>query len=61
MAQIILSETANADTDDILDYLTAEAGSRIAARYLALFERLFDRLADHPASGATRPGLVAKG
>jgi toxin ParE1/3/4 len=57
MARIVVAASADADTEGILTYLTAEAGWRTAAKYDALFERLFDRLAAHPAIGAPRHAL----
>jgi toxin ParE1/3/4 len=57
MARIVFAASANADTDGIITYLAAEAGWRTAARYDALFERLYDRLAAHPGIGAPRPAL----
>jgi toxin ParE1/3/4 len=54
MAKVVVSERADADLDQILTYLTENAGYTIAARYDAAFEALFFRLADHRASGAPR-------
>ena len=41
----------------IIAYLAGKAGYDVAARYIASFEKLYDRLADHPNSGARRPAL----
>ena len=41
----------------IIAYLAGKAGYDVAARYIASFEKLYDRLADHPDSGAPRPAL----
>jgi toxin ParE1/3/4 len=48
---------ADADYAEIITDLVAKAGWRTAAKYDGLFERLYDRLADHPHSGAQRPEL----
>jgi toxin ParE1/3/4 len=57
MAQVILSDAADADTEDIFADLSAKAGQRTAAKYDRNFDRLYERLSDHPAIGAPRPGL----
>jgi toxin ParE1/3/4 len=57
MARVVLAEPASADQAAILGHLHAEAGLRTAVRFRALFARLYDRLADHPASGPRRPVL----
>src|SRR3954454_16608286 len=57
MARIIIAAAADADTDGILTDLATKAGRRTAAKYLDLFERLYDRLAEHPASGPRRAAL----
>jgi toxin ParE1/3/4 len=57
MAQVVVASSADADYAEIIIDLAAKAGWRTAARYDELFERLYDRLADHPSSGATRPAL----
>lgn len=48
---------ADSDTADIISYLEVKAGPLVAARYITLFEELYDRLADYPKSGAPRPVL----
>jgi toxin ParE1/3/4 len=57
MARVLVSSTADADTAEILAYLAEKAGRNTAAKYNALFERLYDSLADHPDSGPPRPAL----
>jgi toxin ParE1/3/4 len=57
MARLVIAATADADTAGILTHLAAKAGRRTAIKYDALFERLYDRLAVHPGSGAPRPAL----
>jgi toxin ParE1/3/4 len=57
MARVLISSTADADTADILAYLADKAGRNTAAKYNALFEKLYGRLSDHPDSGPPRPAL----
>jgi toxin ParE1/3/4 len=57
MAKVVISASADADTAGILVYLAHQAGRRTAAKYEALLERLYDRLAAHPGIGAPRPAL----
>lgn len=57
MARIVVSPSADADTDAITAYLAAHAGRSVAGKYISLFEALYGRLADHPASGPRRPAL----
>ncbi|MGE0372935.1 MAG: type II toxin-antitoxin system RelE/ParE family toxin [Gammaproteobacteria bacterium] len=59
MARIIIAPEADADTDGIIAYLAANAGGRVAVKYIDLLDRLYERLIDHPASGALRPALGA--
>ena len=57
MARVIVTEPADADSADILTYLAREAGSVAAVKYSHSFDALYQRLASHPDSGATRPAL----
>lgn len=57
MARIVISALADADTDEILSYLEREAGRATALKYERSFDRLYDRLANFPESGAPRPAL----
>ncbi len=57
MARIVFSRLADLDINGILIDLAARAGRFVAVKYDGLFERLYDRLADHPESGAPRPAL----
>jgi toxin ParE1/3/4 len=57
MARIVFSALADLDINGILIDLAAKAGRLVAIKYDGLFERLYDRLADHPNSGAPRPAL----
>jgi toxin ParE1/3/4 len=57
MARIVIASSADADFAEILTDLAAKAGWRTASKYDELFEKLYDRLADHPHSGPPRPAL----
>ena len=57
MARVVIASSADADYAEVITDLAAKAGWRTAAKYDELFERLYDRLADHPHSGAPRPAL----
>ncbi len=57
MAQVLLTSPADADIGGIIAYLACKAGNTLAARYVASFEKLFNRLADYPDSGPLRPAL----
>ena len=57
MARIILTRDADADSASIIADLAEKAGARVADRYEADFDRVYDRLADYPQSGAPRPRL----
>jgi plasmid stabilization system protein ParE len=57
VARIIVTPEADADSAFIIADLTKKAGANVADRYEADFDRLYDRLADHPESGAPRPRL----
>jgi toxin ParE1/3/4 len=57
MARVVFSGLADLDIDGIFIDLAAKAGRFVAAKYDWLFNRLYDRLADYPNSGAARPAL----
>jgi toxin ParE1/3/4 len=57
MARVVIASSADADYAEILTDLTAKAGWRTASKFDELFEKLYDRLADHPRSGQPRPAL----
>jgi toxin ParE1/3/4 len=57
MARVVVSLLAQADTDYIATNLTDKAGHRVAAKYTASFEALYERLAAHPGSGAPRTSI----
>ena len=57
MATVVVASSAVADFAEILADLATEASWRTAAKCDELFDKLYDRLADHPHSGAPRPVL----
>jgi toxin ParE1/3/4 len=57
MARVVVASSADADVYAIQTELTKAAGLPTVARYTALLESLYDRLATYPDSGAPRPGL----
>jgi plasmid stabilization system protein ParE len=54
VARISVTATADTDTAEIISYLDAKAGRDVAARYIAAFEDVYDRLAIYPRSGSPR-------
>ncbi len=59
MARVVITASADSDTAYIIADLGARAGANVAARYDADFGRLYERLSDHPKSGAPRPSFGA--
>jgi toxin ParE1/3/4 len=59
VARIIVTPEADADSAFIISDLAKKAGVNVADRYEADFDRVYDRLADYPESGAPRPRLGA--
>ncbi len=57
MARLVVSAYAELDAAAIVAMLADKAGSSVAARYRGEIERLFERLAQFPRSGATRRSL----
>ena len=57
MARIIVTTSASADQAAILKHLHAKAGLGTLVKFRSLFGALYDRLADHPASGPRRTAL----
>jgi toxin ParE1/3/4 len=57
MAKLAISFSAQADAVRIARYLAANAGQAVANKYVAAFDHLYMRFADHPESGAPRPSL----
>lgn len=55
MARLIVSLLAQADTADILTDLRGKAGRAVSRAYAASSEKLYERLMQHPDSGAPRP------
>jgi plasmid stabilization system protein ParE len=59
MVRVELSERAQADFEDILDYLAEQASPAIAERYGQDIRASINRLAEFPYQGAPRPELGA--
>jgi toxin ParE1/3/4 len=57
MAHVVVSARAHSDFSQVLRYLAANAGLRLAERYAAAFDALYDRLGDFPDSSPARPAL----
>jgi len=58
MTRFVLTDSAKADTAEIIDYLAREAGARVAEDYGRRFRTTIERLADLPETGTprSRPG-----
>jgi toxin ParE1/3/4 len=57
VARVVVTPEADADSAFIIADLSKKAGVRVADRYEADFDIVYDRLANHPQSGAPRPRL----
>ncbi|KAF0122446.1 MAG: hypothetical protein FD139_839 [Methylocystaceae bacterium] len=57
MARVIVSLLAQTDTAHILTDLRDKAGRAVSRAYAAAFEKLYERLMQHPDSGAPRPAI----
>jgi toxin ParE1/3/4 len=57
--QIVLAPRARFDLIRLYDYLEERAGTRLAQSYIDRIDALFDKLADFPGIGASRPELGA--
>jgi toxin ParE1/3/4 len=57
MARVVVSTVAQADAHVVLRDLAEKGGYRVVADYAFWLERLYDRLASYPDSGAPRPLL----
>ena len=57
MARVVITASADSDTAYIIADLGAKVGANVAARYDADFGRLYERLSNHPKSGAPRPSF----
>src|SRR5688572_13986108 len=53
-ARLVVSNAAQADARDILEYLRGEAGGPTATRYALDFDAAVDRIAALPHSGSPR-------
>lgn len=57
-ARLVLSDDADADLADILDYSISTFGAAVADDYLLSFEAAFDLLRRHPLAGAMRQDIA---
>lgn len=57
MTRIIVTRAADADIDEIVAHLAANAGLATARKYLGLIDRVYERLEAFPGSGPLRPRL----
>jgi plasmid stabilization system protein ParE len=57
MTRRLLLEAAAADIDAIVDYLTREAGPRIALKYALDLDWQLELITDFPGIGSPRPEL----
>jgi toxin ParE1/3/4 len=55
MTRVIISPRADADTDDIVEYLNGRGGVPLVQSYLHRFNGVYGRLAEFPGTGAARP------
>jgi len=59
MTRLVVSADAEADLDEILDYLEREAGARVAENYGRKFRLCLERHVEFPGIGPRRPALGA--
>ena len=59
MKRVVVSPLAAADEAEVLTYLSAQAGLRVAQTYRARFRDVYRLLAQQPDMGALRPALGA--
>lgn len=57
MARVIVTVSADRDTDEIVSYLADRGGALTVQKYLRLFDRVYERLRRFPRSGHPRPKL----
>jgi toxin ParE1/3/4 len=57
MTRLVVTVDAETDTDEILTYLTREAGDLVADKYGRRLRVTIERLLDMPEMGAARPSL----
>ncbi len=60
MARVSLAPRADRDVAEIVGYLSAAAGARVADKYIDLFDALAERLSVYPETGAPRPRWGAR-
>ena len=60
MARVVVSNLADADSAEILEFLAREVGYSTAARYAQAFDQLYERLARFPEGYRARPHLGAR-
>jgi toxin ParE1/3/4 len=59
MTRLIVTEDADADIEEILDYLEREAGAGVAEAYGRKIGACLSRLVEFPGIGTRRPALGA--
>ncbi len=59
MTRLVVTEDADADLEEILNYLEREAGPRVAEAYGHKIGACLARLVEFPGIGARRPALGA--
>ena len=57
MARVVVTESADRDTDEIVTYLAGRGGPPTARKYLRLFDDVYERLREFPGSGHPRARL----
>jgi plasmid stabilization system protein ParE len=57
MPHVIVTASADRDTDEIAGYLAARAGPLTAQKFLRRFDQIYERLQTLPRSGHPRPKL----
>ncbi len=58
MAKVEIASTADADVEEILEYLAEKAGDPTVVKYAQDFDKLYDHLALYPESCPRRPRLA---
>jgi toxin ParE1/3/4 len=59
MTRLVVTADAEADINEILDYLKGEAGALVAEEYGRKFHLCIERLVEFPGIGPRRPSLGA--
>jgi plasmid stabilization system protein ParE len=57
MARVIVTASADRDTDEIVTYLAGRGGPPTVRKYLRLFDAVYERLQHFPRIGHPRPRL----